>query len=232
MLTRASLLGVFLLVTMPATSKADYWILAPGKGSLAPDKAFSDQVTNELDSRGLDWGPWVALEAVEDPDSIPTAGKHYVSPDQKFSVQTTIEDSQFYFLIKVAQTGQLTRLASANFPVLALAWSPDSKSFVAVVHAPMTSFMKVIHWNGSSWDQFEIDAPEGGDGDKYHVVGWQFKTGYLEATYIVDHRAENGASLDLYRCTFHIDPASGDVSHVSKTAISQKEFISLRSAGN
>jgi hypothetical protein len=229
MLTRASLLGVFLLVTMPAISKADHWILAPGKGSIAPDKAFSDQVTKELEFRGLDWGPWTALEAVEAPDSIPTTGKHYVSPDQKFSVQTTIEDSQFYFLIKVAQTGQTTRLASANFPVLVLAWSPDSMSLVAVVHAPMTSFMKVIHWNGSSWNQFEIDVP---DEDNYHVVGWQFKTGYLEATYIVDHRAENGASLDLYRCTFHIDPANGDVSHVSKTAIAQKEFISLRNGGN
>jgi hypothetical protein len=232
MITRASLMGLFLLVTMPAISRADHWILSPGKGSLAPDKVFSDQVTNELDSRGVDWGPWIALEAVENPDSIPTAGKHYVSPDQKFSVQTTIENSQFNFLVKVAQTGQTTRLASANFPVLVLAWSPDSKSLVAVVHASMTSFIKVIHWNGSSWDQFEIDAPEGGDNDKYHVIGWEFKTGYLEATYIVDHRAENGASLDLYRCSFYIDPASGEVSRVSKTAISQKEFISLRNGGN
>ena len=232
MLTRAPLLGAFLLLATPATSKSDDWILAPGKGSVAPDKVFSGQLTDELDSRGLDWGPWIALEAVENPDSIPTAGKHFVSPDQKFSVQTAIEDRQFYFVIKDAQSRLIKRLASDNFPALALAWSPDSKSLVAVVHAPMTSFMKVIHWDGSSWHQFEIDAPEGGDNDKYHVVGWQFKTGYLEASYIVDHRADNGVSLDLYRCTFHIDPASGNVSHMVKIAISQREFILLRNPGN
>jgi hypothetical protein len=223
--------GLFLLASS-CVAIADDWILAPGKGSISRDKSFSDEVTEDLDTRGLDWGPWTALEAVENPDSIPTAGKHFVSPDRKFSVQTTIEDRQFYFVIKDAKTRLINRLASDNFPMLALAWSPDSKSLVAVVHAPMTSFLKVLHWDGSSWNQVEIDPPEGGDNDKYHVVGWQFKTGYLEATFIVDHRAENGASLDLYRCTFHIDPAGGNVSHVIKTAISQKEFISLRNGEN
>jgi len=227
-----SLLAICLLVTMPALVKADTWILSPGKGALAPDKAFSAAVRNELSARGLDWGPWIALAAVENPGSIPTAGKTYVSPDQKYSVQTTIDDRQFYFLIRDSKTGQLTRLPSANFPVLVQAWSPDSKSLVAVVHAPMTSFLKIIHWNGSGWDPFEIDAPEGNDDDKYHVVGWQFKPGFLEAAYIVNHRAGDGTSPGLYRCAFHIDPASGAVSHVRKATISQKEYISLRSAGN
>ncbi len=232
MLSRALLLGIFVLVATPAMSKAEDWTLAPGKGTLAYDKAFSDEVANEVQSRGLDWGPWIALTAAENPDSIPTAGKTFVSPDQKFSVQTVIEDNQFFFEIKQAQTGQVVRVGSDCFPVLALAWSPDSKTIVAITHASMTSFLKIIHWDGKSWVPFDIDAPEGGDNDKYHVVGWQFKTGYLEAAYIVDHRTDNGASLDLYRCMFHVDTASGKESHVIKTAISQKEFISLRNGGN
>ena len=232
MLTRLLSLTVFLLLALATTSRADDWILAPGKGSLVPDKAFSDQVTAQLESRGPDWGPWIAFQALQNPDSIPTAGKQYVSPDQKFEVETAIDANQLFFVIKNAKTGQIDRLVSPNLPVLAVAWSPDSKSLVAVVHFSMTSLLEIIHWDGNKWAPFEIDAPEGGDNDKYHIVGWQFKSGYLEATYIVDHRADNGASLDLYRCTFHVDPASGVVSHVSKTAISQKEFISLRNGGN
>jgi len=232
MLLRAPLWVIVSLILSIPTIKADDWILTPGKGSINPDTAFSDEVTRELPSRGLDWGPWIAIQALENPNSIPTAGKHFVSPDQQFSVETTFDDNQLYFVIKSAKTGQIDRLASPNFPVLALAWSQDSKSLVAVVHFSMTSLMEVIHWDGSKWNQFEIDAPEGGGNDKYHVEGWQFKTEYLEATYIVDHRAENGASLDLYRCTFHIEPASGKVSHVTKAAISQKYFISMRNGGN
>ncbi len=232
MLTRPLLLMVFLLLTLAATSRADDWILAPGKGSLALDKAFSDQVTDQLESRGLDWGPWIAFQALQNPDSIPTAGKHYVSPDQKFAVETAFDDNQLFFVIKNTKTGQIERLVSPNFPVLAVAWSPDSKSFVAVVHFSMTSLMEIIHRDGGKWVPFEIDAPEGGDNDKYHVTGWQFEAGFLEATYIVNHRADNGASLDLYRCTFRVDPASDKVFNVIKTPISQKEYISLRNGGN
>jgi hypothetical protein len=232
MFTRALLLSVVLSMALPAMSQTDDWILTPGKGSITPNTPFSDEVIKELPSRGLDWGPWIAFRALQNPDSIPTAGKHYVSPDQQFSVETAFADRELYFVIKNAKTGQTDRLASPNFPVLALAWSQDSKSLVAVVHFSMTSLLEVIHWDGSKWAPFEIDAPEGGDNDKFHVVGWQFQAGYLEAAYIVDHRAGNGASLDLYRCTFHVDPASGKVSHVTKTTISQKEFISLRNASN
>jgi hypothetical protein len=232
MLTRALLLGVFLLLAIPETGRADDWILAPGKGSIAPDKSFSDRVTDEMDSRGPDWGPWTALSAVENPDAIPTAGKQFVSPDQKFSVRTDIEDRQFYFVVKNAQTGSLCHISSDLFPVFSIGWSPDSKSFLAIAHASMTSLIEVLHLDGSKWDQFEIDAPEGGDNDKYHVVGWQFKSGYIEAIYIVDHRAENGLSLNLYRCAFHVDPANGEISHVTKAPISQKEFILLRNGSN
>src|ERR1700761_9358169 len=110
MLTRPLPLIVFLLLALAARSRADDWILTPGKGSLAPDKAFSEQVTNQLESRGLDWGPWSAFQALQNPDSIPPAGKHYVSPDKKFAVETAFDDSQLFFVIKNTKTGQIERL--------------------------------------------------------------------------------------------------------------------------
>jgi hypothetical protein len=115
-----------------------------------------------------------------------------------------------------------------------LEWSPESKTILAVVHEPMTSFIEVIHWNGHGWVQFEIGAPESGDDnyDKFHVVNWEFKTGCIKATYIVDNRTNNGRSLALYRCTFDIDPTNGKTSEVTKTGITREEFVSLRNAGN
>jgi len=135
-------------------------------------------------------------------------------------------------VIKDLHAGLVTRLTSECFPVLTIEWSPDSKSILAVTHASETSFIQVIHWNGSRWRQFEIDAPEGGDNDKFHVVNWEFKTGYIEATYIVDHRSDNGGSLHLYRCTFDIDATNGKTSEVVKTPITRNEFLSLRNRSN
>jgi hypothetical protein len=221
------LLYAFLLLTIPYVAKADDWVLAPGKGSVSPDKAFSDQLGGDL---SIDCGPWTALTAVENPEAIPTAGETFVSPDQRFSVQTTIADREFYFVIEDAQTGSVSRLPSDYFPILVLEWSPDSKTILAVAHAAMTSLIEVLHWDGHLWLQFYIDAP--GDYDNSHVIEWEFKTGYIKATYLLDHRAENGESLDLYRCTFHVDPTNGKTSEVVKTPITQKEFVSLRNSSN
>jgi hypothetical protein len=223
------LLCAFLLLAITETAKADGWVLAPGKGSVSPDKAFSDQLGGYL---SIDCGPWTALKAVENPEAIPTAGKTFVSPDQRFSVQTTIADRELYFVIKDAQTGSVSRLPSDCFPILALEWSPDSKTILAIAHASMTSLIELIHWDGSRWLHFEIDDPENGENDKFHVVGWEFKTGYIQATYIIDNRAANGRSLDLYRCTFHVDPTNGKTSEVVKTPITLKEFVSLRNGLN
>jgi hypothetical protein len=222
----------FILSALPEMAKADDWIISPDKGSVSRDTAFSGEVGKESDSRGLDWGPWTALTAIENPDAVPTAGKHLVSPDQKFSVQTAIADSEFYFVIKNAQTGLTSRMACDTFPVLALSWSPDSKLVLAVVHEPMSSYIKLIRWAGSDWAPVDVFPPEGGDDDKYHVVGWEFAKGYVKVEYIVDHPVGNGESLNLYRCAFRVDPASGKISDVKKTAITQKEFVSLRNASN
>ena len=151
-----------------------------------------------------------------------------MSPDQRFLVQTTIADREFYFVIKDAQTGLVSRLPSDYFPMLVLEWSPDSKTILAVAHASMTSLIGLIHWDGSRWLHFEIDDPENGENDKFHVVGWEFKAGYIKATCVVNNRTDNGRSLNLYRCTFHIDPTNGKTSEVVKTAITQKEYLSLR----
>jgi hypothetical protein len=214
---------------MSELAQADDWVLAPGKGSISPDKRFSDQLGGDL---SIDAGPWIALTAIENPDAIPTAGKTFVSPNRRFSVQTTIADRELYVVIKDAKTGSMSRLPCDYCPILALEWSRDSKTILAVEHASMTSLIELIHWDGNQWQQFEIDAPEGGDNDKFHVVGWEFNVEYIQATYIVDDRAENGRSLGLYKCTFHIDPADGKISNVRKTTITQKEFVSMRNGSN
>jgi hypothetical protein len=224
-----ALLYAFILLAMPDIAKADDWILAPGKGSISPDKAFSDRLTNG--DLSIDCGPWTALTAIENPEAIPTAGKSFVSPDQRFSVQTAVADRELNIVIKDAQTGLISRLTNDLCPIFVLEWSPDSKSLLAVEHASETSLIEVIHWNGHRWLQFEIDVPEEGEDDKFHVVSWEFKTGYIKATYTVDNR-ENRKALDLYKCTFHIDPANGKESDVTKTAITLKEFLSLRNGSN
>ena len=215
---------------MAAIATADDWILVPGKGSIAPDPAFSRWLDDP--SLSIDCGPWTALTAVRNPEAIPTAGKTFVSPDRRFSAQTAVSDNEFYLIIKDARTGSTSRLTSALCPIFTPQWSPDSKTLLAVEHASETSLIGLAHWDGRHWLQFEIDAPEGGDNDKCHVVSWEFKSDYLKTTYTVDHRNERGGSLDFYKCTFCIDPADGKTSDVSKTAITRDEFLLLRNASN
>lgn len=229
--THSVLLCALLLSATPGIATADHRVSAAGSNSVAPDKTF----LQFLNDHGMDAGPWTALAAVQNPGDTPTAGKTFVSPDKRFSVQTTIVNREFYFVIKDAQTGLGSRLTSENFPILALEWSPDSKTILAVAHASMTSLIEVLHWNGHHWLQFYIDVPESEDdnNDKFHVVKWEFKTGYIKATYTVNNRTDNGgSSLALYRCTFDIDPANGKTSKVTKTTITRQEFVSLRNSSN
>ena len=229
MKTYSALLCAFLLSATPGM--ADDKANIPGSGSSAPDKTFLQY----LNDHGIDAGPWIALMAIQNPEATPTAGKTFVSPDKKFSVQTTIADREFYFVIKDAQTGLVSRLTSDHFPILALQWSPDSKTILAVAHASMTSLIELLHWDGHRWLQFEIDAPESGDDNnvKFHVVKWEYKTVSIKATYIVNNRTDNGGrSLALYRCTFDIDPTNGKISEVTRTPITQEEFVSLRNSLN
>jgi hypothetical protein len=218
------------LALLSSLANADDWVIASGKGTVTPDKVFSDPET--VNSRGIDWGPWTALEAVQQPEATPTAGKKFVSPDQRFSAQTTITDRECNVVIKNLKTGSVSQLHYATFPVLALAWCPDSKTILTVVHEPMSSFITVLHWDGNAWVQFKIGPPYGEDNDKYHVVDWAVKPKYIQATYIVNHREASGKSLGLHRCTFNLDPLSGKISDAMKTEITEKEYISLRGYGN
>ena len=215
---------------MLSMAKADDWILAPGKGSISPDPAFS----KGLDSPDLsiDSGPWTAFEAINNLEAIPTAGKTYVSPDKRFSVQTGVADRELQLVIKDRSTGSINHLTNSLCPIFCVQWSPDSKTLLAVEHASETSLIELVHWDGHGWHPFEIDAPEEGDNDKFHVTKWEFTGDHLEATYLVDNRTDKGESVNFYRCTFRIDPRDGKTSNVAKMKITRKEFLSLRNASN
>ena len=224
------LLYVSLLSALLATAKADDWILSPGKGSIVADTAYSKQLDDP--SLSIDSGPWNALRAITNPESIPTAGKTFVSPDKRFSVVTKVADQEFHLVITDARTGSVSQLTNALCPIFALQWSPDSKTLLAIEHASETSVIGLTHWNGHRWLQFEIDGPKVGDNDKIHVVNWEYKDNYLATSYLVDNRADNGESLHFYKCTFRINPSNGKTSEVTKTKITREEFLSLRSASN
>ena len=222
--------AVCIAFAMSPVVKADDWILSRGKGTIKTDPAYSKQLDDP--SLSVDSGPWNALRAITNPDSIPTAGKTFVSPDKRFSVETEIADQEFHLVITDAQTGSMRHLANALCPIFALQWSPDSKTLLAIEHASETSVIGLTHWDGHHWLQFEIDGPEVGNNDKVHVTGWEYKSHYLETTYLIDDRADNGDSGSFYKCTFRIDPASGKTADVTKTKITRLDFLALRNASN
>jgi len=66
-----------------------------------------------------------------------------------------------------------------------------------------------------------------------HVVNWKFEPDHVKATYIADDLKGSRLSFaHFFKYTVRIDPSTGKTSTVTKRAISESEYASLRTSRN
>lgn len=149
-------------------------------------------------------------------------GASFVSPNGKYSVELVEIDGQWRYAIKNAQTGVVDDSMVMPTVLLYLHWTADSQSIVAVEHIAKGSTGRIIYLKDGKWADVEIRPPNNG-WMEYRVINLEIKTARAHFRFVVRHVKDNGIPIDHMFCDLDVDLATGEISNITWTSISEAE---------